>query len=500
MNTKHYTAVGLSGRGKAGREAQRAARKELSRRQAAAKHARRNAIQAEKEVERWASEIPKAGEKRRGGMQMPIATKLLSHRETSRNLAALYPFIADGGIGVPGAFIGTDAYSGEPFAFDPWNLYSAGVISNPNGVIFGEIGGGKSSTAKTMVLRSLLFGRKATTASDPKGEWTPLTQAVGGSAIHLAQGGSARMNLLDAGHRPARGPNGHALTDTQWEAMVRSSRISLVTTIVNTLLQREVDPVEQAALDHAIDHVVKVSNNNPRLPELVTQLLDPDPRTIIPPGIRDHEHLAELGRQPGQTLRRLTGGDLAGLFDDYSTVKFDLNAPMATVDLSALGPGHGGIHIAQTITSAWVEAAVRDPHGGKRWIIYDEGWSMFESAPLLARMREQWKLSRAWGLSNWLIAHRATDIDAAGEQGSQVRGLAKGLLEDTDIRVMHRHGHDLAKQIAHTTGMSEAETDILANLAQGVALWRIKGRPAVVRTTLTDYELRLFDTDTRMTA
>src|SRR5690625_6029539 len=93
---------------------------------------------------------------------------------------SLYPFIADGGIGVPGAFIGTDAYSGEPFAFDPWNLYSAGVISNPNGVIFVEIGGGKSSTAKTMVLRSLLFGRKATTASDPKGEWTPLTQAVGG--------------------------------------------------------------------------------------------------------------------------------------------------------------------------------------------------------------------------------------------------------------------------------------------------------------------------------
>src|SRR5699024_560400 len=89
---------------------------------------------------------------------------------------------------------------------------------------------------------------------------------------------------------------------------------------------------------------------------------------------------------------------------------------MTTVDLSALGTGHGGIHIAQTITSAWVEAAVRDPHGGKRWIIYDEGWSMFESAPLLARMREQWKLSRAWGLSNWLIAHRATDIDAAGEQ------------------------------------------------------------------------------------
>src|SRR5699024_4403921 len=125
-------------------------------------------------------------------MRMPLTTGLLAHRETSRNIAALYPFIADGGIGVPGAFIGVDAYSGEPFSFDPWNLYTAGIISNPNGVIFGEIGGGKSSTAKTMVLRSLLFGRKATVASDPKGEWTPLTTAVGGSAIRLAQGGVTR--------------------------------------------------------------------------------------------------------------------------------------------------------------------------------------------------------------------------------------------------------------------------------------------------------------------
>src|SRR5699024_10463090 len=158
-----------------------------------------------------------------------------------------------------------------------------------------------------------------------------------------------------------------------------------------------------------------------------------------------------------------------GLFDDHSTINFDLSAPMTTVDLSALGPGHAGIHIAQTITSAWVESAVRDPQGGKRWIIYDEGWTMFESAPLLARMREQWKLSRAWGLSNWLIAHRATDIDAAGEQGSHVRGLATGLLEDTDIRIMHRHGHDLAKQTAQTPGISAPETQITPHHAQGVA-------------------------------
>lgn len=497
---KHYSAAGLTGKGQARRAGERAARDLVKERAAAAAQERKIRAAADRESNRIASGVPKGGYRHKGGMFTPYSPPILAHRETSHNYSALYPFIADGGIGVPGAFIGEDTYSGEPFTFDPWNLYTAGIISNPNGVIFGEIGSGKSSTAKAMVARSLLLGRKVVVASDPKGEWTPLAESevTGGSAIRLSQGGQVRMNLLDAGHRPAHGPDGEVLTDIQWEALVRSARISVVSAIVNALLGRKIDPVEQAALDHAIDHVVTATNNSPRLPELVSQLLDPAADTVIPSGIRDREHLADLSRQGGQALRRLTGGDLAGLFDDYSTVTFDMAAPMTTVDLSALGPGHAGIHIAQTVTSAWVEAAVRDPHGGQRWIIYDEGWTMFESAALLARMREQWKLSRAWGLSNWLIAHRATDIDAAGEEGSHIRGLAKGLLEDTDIRIMHKHSYDLAKQTAQATGMSDAETHILSTLGQGVALWRIKGRPAVVRTIMTDYELAIFDTNARM--
>lgn len=142
---------------------------------------------------------------------------------------------------------------------------------------------------------------------------------------------------------------------------------------------------------------------------------------------------------PGQGLRRPTGGDLAGLFDNHSTVAFDPTALMTTADLSSLGPSHPGIQIAQTCASVWIEATVRDPRGGKRWVVHDEGWSMLTHGPLLARMQEQWKLSRArgsglraQGLSNWIIAHRCPDFDAAGESDSRTRHLARGMLADTD--------------------------------------------------------------------
>src|SRR5699024_4250346 len=111
------------------------------------------------------------------------------------------------------------------------------------------------------------------------------------------------------------------------------------------------------------------------------------------------------------------------------------------------------------------------PTGGKRWIVYDEGWTMFNSAPLLARMREQWKLSRAWGLSNWLIAHRPTDVEATNAD-TALRGLARGLLEDADLRIIHRLGTDMIHNLTATTDLSAAEASTIARLDQGVALWR----------------------------
>lgn len=91
-------------------------------------------------------------------------------------------------------------------------------------------------------------------------------------------------------------------------------------------------------------------------------------------------------------------------------------------------------------------------------------------------------------------------MEAAGDADSKVRNLARGLLEDTDIRVLHRQKADAIRATVDATRMSEAEGDALTGLPQGTALWRINTRPFLVNTVLHPLERDLFDTDTRMAA
>ena len=79
------------------------------------------------------------------------------HRATTATFQAVYPFVAEGGLGGNGVYIGRDLYGGS-FAYDPFALYEQRVLTNPNMLVIGEVGSGKSSLIKTYLLRQALFG------------------------------------------------------------------------------------------------------------------------------------------------------------------------------------------------------------------------------------------------------------------------------------------------------------------------------------------------------
>ncbi len=80
---------------------------------------------------------------------MERTPRVPAHQVTTRNLGAAYPFIAEAGLGQRGVVIGDDLLGGS-FVFDPFELYAPGVVSNPNMVVFGQIGRGKSAFVKTL--------------------------------------------------------------------------------------------------------------------------------------------------------------------------------------------------------------------------------------------------------------------------------------------------------------------------------------------------------------
>ena len=145
-----------------------------------------------------------------------------------------------------------------------------------------------------------------------------------------------------------------------------------------------------------------------------------------------------------------------------------------------------------------MEAALSDPDGGQRWLIYDEAWRLLRQPALLARMQSQWKLSRGLGIANLMIVHRLSDLDAVGSAGSEARALALGLLADCSTKIIYQQESSEAPHTADVLGLSVTERAQLPDLRRGEGLWRVGQRAFVVRHLVTEGELGLFDTNSRM--
>jgi hypothetical protein len=176
--------------------------------------------------------VPRPGEPGPAALHCYRRFRLPPHRATTAVLAYAYPFLAEAGLGSAGVLIGRDTYSSGSFVYDPWMLYRDGAITNPNVLLAGVIGTGKSALAKSVTTRSLAFGRRVYVPGDPKGEWTSVATAVGGAAIQLGPGLSARLNPLDAGSRPS------GLDDQGWRRLVWQRRRDLLGSLTETVLGR----------------------------------------------------------------------------------------------------------------------------------------------------------------------------------------------------------------------------------------------------------------------
>lgn len=427
--------------------------------------------------------LPAAGEPGPAALRTPGRIRLPKHQDTSATLAAQYPYLAEGGLGSNGIFIGQDLYSGASFVYDPWVLYQAGVITAPNIVLAGIVGSGKSSLAKSLYTRSLPFGRRVYVPGDPKGEHTEIARAVGGRAIVLGHGLHTRLNPLDEGYRP------RSMDDAEWQVTVASRRRDLIGALTETVLGRPMSPLEHTAIDTALTTTVR-QNDVPILPMIVDHLLNPEDD---PDG-----SLREDGRIIGHALRRLVAGDLSGLFDGPSTERFDPSLPMVTLDLSRVTENSTLISVLMTCSSAWMESALLDPDGGQRWCVYDEAWRLMGEPALLKRMDAHWRLARAYGIANLLIFHKLTDLENVGDAGSAQRSLANSLLANAETRVIYRQESDQLGVTAKTLGLTGTEQALLPTLGTGQGLWRIKERAFVCQHQLHPAELAMFDTTARM--
>ena len=189
------------------------------------------------------------------GFEPGVPAGSAAHETTTRHVGALYPLLRDTGLTVPGPLIGVDLLGG-PFVYDPFELYAAGRLTNPNAVVFGQIGRGKSALIKTYLFRQLAFGRSAFVL-DPKGEYGALAAAAGVEPLRLRPAGPLRINPLDLA--------------VGGEVDLAAERLQLLEALAASTVDRSLSPRERQVMNGLI---AGLSN------KLIARDYDISPRTI----------------------------------------------------------------------------------------------------------------------------------------------------------------------------------------------------------------------------
>ena len=401
------------------------------------------------------------------------------HRCTTRHAQAIYPFIAAGGLGGRGAFIGRDA-SGEAFCYDPWVLYGDGVLDDPNAIVLGKLGQGKSALVKTFLWRMLLFGRRAFVL-DVKREYGPLCDAVGVKPISLSPGGGVRLNPL------ASRPEEYA-------------QLELLRAVATTAIGSRVSQVEAAALREALHTVRASGGGEPTLPAIVALLFAPVPgmaeRLKTTP-----QRLASDVRRAALALQDLCEGPLKGLFDGPTTAGLDLDSKLVVIDLHAVRDSPA-VGILMACATAWMSALLArmaERPGRERLInVADESWKIIQHTGLGEWFQSNFKLARQFGVMNLVVLHKLADLQGAGDAGSRASRIAEGLVADASTRIVYHQDESQIPLTRSLLGLSENEAQLLAVLSAGQALWRVGNRSCVVQHYRSRLESRMTNTDVGM--
>ncbi|MGW2562262.1 type VI secretion protein [Streptomyces sp. NPDC001514] len=435
-------------------------------------------------------------------------------RADTANAAGAYPFLHAASLPPVGAYIGQNTLTTEAFSAHPSVWVREGLCTNPNVMITGIPGSGKSAHIKALCFRLMAFGHRTLIAGDVKGEYARLCRHLGAEPVRLGPGLPGRLNPLDAG---PLGAGLDRLTDrTELRGRlseIHRRRLTLLKALLELQLGRALLPQEEEALDVAVREVTgelhgQTRLTTPTLPLVYDRLRDPTDAMADELRVRDQE--VQRAREQMESLRSALGsmvkGHLGGLFDQETSVGLDWEAPIQSVDVSALEQyGDETVAMVLTCVSSWAQAAIDQP-GNRPWIVVrDELWRQMRSggASQVKKIDADLRLSRATGTIQLLATHRLSDFESVGAAGSEAVNIARDLISSCETRVQLAQDTRPLQITREAIGLSDAECDLIGSWGagqRGRALWKVgrAGGSHAVQLVLSQTEKELFETDERM--
>ncbi|MBQ8934662.1 MAG: ATP-binding protein [Lachnospiraceae bacterium] len=295
------------------------------------------------------------------------------------------------------------------------------ALKNPNGLILGTPGSGKSFSAKREIANAFLVTDDDIIICDPEAEYTALVQRFDGQVIHISPTSSQYINPMDI--------NANYSEEDNPIALKADFILSLCELIVGG--KEGLQPVEKTVIERCVHHIYQSYFNDPR-PENMPLLQDLY-EALLEQEEKEAHHVATA-------LEIYVKGSL-NLFNHRTNV--DIQNRLVCYDIKELGKQLKKIGMLIVQDQVWGRVTENRSAGRSTRYYMDEFHLLLKEEQTAAYSVEIWKRFRKWGGIPTGITQNVKDLLSSHE--------VENIFENSDfIYMLNQAAGDraiLAKQL-----------------------------------------------------
>lgn len=322
---------------------------------------------------------------------LPLATNLIEIQRgmTTSSTAIFVPFTTQElfQAGNESLYYGLNALSNNLIMVD------RKMLKNPNGLILGTPGSGKSFAAKREIANAFLVTDDDVIISDPESEYSPLVEHFGGQVIKISPTSSQYINPMDI--------NMNYSDDDNPIALKADFILSLCELIVGG--KEGLQPVEKTVIDRCIHQIYQRYFENP-VPEKMP-LLEDLYNELIKQDEPEAKHVATA-------LEIYVSGSL-NVFNHRTNV--DITNRLVCYDIKDLGKQLKKIGMLVVQDQVWGRVTENRSQGKSTRYYMDEMHLLLREDQTAAYTVEIWKRFRKWGGIPTGITQNVKDMLASKE-------------------------------------------------------------------------------------
>lgn len=315
-------------------------------------------------------------------------------------------------------------------------------LNNPNGLILGKPGSGKSFAGKREITNCFLVTHDDIMICDPEAEYYPLVEYLKGQIIKLGQNAKVYINPLDINLD---------ISDDETDPM--SDKADFVFSMFEQIIGRRegIKPEERAEIDMATQHVYQ------------NYLLDPVPEKM--PILQDYyDYFIKQDSNPvaqylGKCLYMYTEGTL-NVFNHHTTV--DINNRVVCFDIKDLGNSLKKLGMLIVEEAVWDRVKVNRVNKKSTRYYIDEFHLLLRDEQTAKYSVEIWKRFRKWGGIPTGITQNVKDFLKSPE--------IENIFDCSDFVYMMCQGSGDAEILAEKFNISDHLMKYITNVGQGEGL------------------------------